>query len=305
MANKIGDRPTIRIPTFEVQRSTERVTDRMPAFRPMSNTNSTFDPAAPPGPMVMPQLPVNPAAIPGYGTPDALKDVMAQLETLPGLQAGATKEAREAAIAQARDTLISVGRERGLDLMLNTKANGKLSLDAFAWRKPDGSVAIIDFALASKDLGRSTKMQWLDVTNGGSASNDGPNLFAMPDVMSGIFDDIVKTWSGQPGFKAGSSQGDRNKMMGKVRDSLIQAGRAAGLDLGLQTKPNGEVSLDEIVWRKPDGTEAVINIAEVSTDVTKDLKLQWQVVEGARANYTALENAAPVQQQQQQPSATG
>ena len=301
MANKIGDRPTIRIPTFEVPRTTERVTDRMPAFRPMTNGNSTFDAAAPPGPMVMPQLPVNPAAIPGYGTPDALKDVMAQLETLPGLQAGATREAREAAIAQARDTLISVGRERGLDLMLNTKANGKISLDAFAWRKPDGSVAIIDFAQASKDLGRSTKMQWLDVTNGGGPTG-GPNLFGMPDVMSGIFDDIVKAWSSQPGFKAGSSQGDRNKVMGKVRDSLIQAGRAAGLDLALQTKPNGEVSLDEIVWRKPDGTEAVINIAEVSTDVTKDLKLQWQAVEGARANYTPLENAAPVQQQ---PTAIG
>lgn len=292
MAKTIGDRPTIRMPTFEVPRSTERVTDRLPAFRPMTNTDSTFDPTAPTGPMVMPQLPVNPAAIPGYGTPDALRDVFEQLERLPGLQAGATQEARTAAVTQARDTIIAVGRERGLDLSLNTKANGQLSVDAIRWRKPDGSVAVIDFALASKDLGRSTRMQWLDVTHGGGPT-EGPNLFGMPEVMSGIFDDIVKTWSGQPGFKAGSSQGDRNKVMGKVRDSMIQAGRAAGLDLALHTKPNGEVSLDELVWRKPDGTEAVINIAEVSTDTTKDLKLQWQVVEGARASYTPLENAQP------------
>lgn len=282
---KIGDRPTVRIPTFEVPRPAERVTDKYGAHRPA--TNSTFNPSAPAGPMVMPQLPVNPAAIPGYGTPDALKDVMAQLEQLPGMQAGATREAREAAIAQARDTLIAVGRERGLDLMLNQKANGQMSLDAFAWRQPDGTVKVIDFALASKDLDRATKMQWLDVTNGGGASGAGDSAFGMPDFISGIFDDIVRAWSSDPGFRAGASEGDRKKLLGKMRDALIKAGRAAGLDLALNTKANGEVSLDAIGWRKPDGSQAVIDFARASKDLNQPIQLQWLPV-GGPANYTPL-----------------
>lgn len=285
MALKIGDRPTVRIPTFEIERP--RVTDKFPSFVP--NTNSTFQSASGPGPMVMPQQPPNPASIPGYGTPDALRDVMAELEKLPGLQAGASQEARTAALEQARDTLIAAGRERGLDLMLNKKANGQLSLDAFAWRKPDGEVAIIDFALASKDLNQSTKMQWLDVTDGGGAgAADGPNFFEMPDRLSEIFDDIVKTWSGQPGFKAGSSEGDRKKTLGKIRDSLIKAGRAAGLDLALNKKDNSEISLDAIVWRKPDGTQTVIDFAKASKDLNQDISLQWLNV-GGPGNYTPLE----------------
>jgi hypothetical protein len=283
MALKIGDRPTVRLPTFEIERP--RVTDKFPSFVP--NTNSTFQPAAGPGPMVMPQLPPNPASIPGYGTPDALKDVFEQVGQLPGFQAGATQEARTAALEQARDTLIAAGRERGLDLMLNKKANGQLSLDAFAWRKPDGEVAIIDFALASKDLNQATKMQWLDVTNGGGAAG-GPNLFEMPDMINGIFDDIVKTWSNQPGFKAGASEGDRKKTLGKIRDSLIKAGRAAGLDLALNKKDNGEISLDAIVWRKPDGTQTVIDFAKASKDLNQDISLQWLNV-GGPGNYTPLE----------------
>ncbi len=266
MSSKIGERPTVRIPTFEVAER-QRVTDKLPAFRPGTDTNSAFVPTKT-GPMVLPQQPVNPASIPGYGTPDALKDVMAELEKLPGLQAGVTEEARKAAIAQARDTLIAVGKQRGLDLSLNLKANGQYSLDALQWRKSDGSVAVIDFALASKDVMRPTKLQWLDVTNGGGGGGASPYDF---------FFKMFADWAKSPGFKGGSGKKERMDLLAAMKAQLIEAGAKAGVDL----KPNvvdGVESPDTVLLTRPDGSTEVLSFVKNAGDLSKDLEMQWPPV---------------------------
>jgi len=260
--SKIGDRPTVRIPTFEVPER-QRVTDKLPAFKPGTDTNSAFVPTTKAPVVVNPQLPVNPAAIPGYGTPDALKDVMAELEKLPGLQAGVTKEAREAAIAQARDTLIAVGKQRGLELSINIKANGQPSLDAFQWRKSDGSVAVIDFALASKDTMRATKMQWLDVTNGGGGGGGGPYDF---------FYKMFADWAKSPGAKSGSTKKERNDLLSAMKAQLIAAGAAAGDKLEPNVV-NGVESMDSVLMTRPDGSQVVLQFAGNADDLSKDLEL--------------------------------
>ena len=177
-------------------------------------------------------------------------------------------------IAQARDTLISVGRERGLDLRLNTKANGKLSLDAFQWVKQDGTVAIIDFALASKALDRSTKMQWLDVTNGGGAPQSSELADFVKAMLKDMFDRVLDEMGQEPGAKKGASKAERTKFLGGFRDKMIAAAKAQGIDAQPHVKENGEISLDSFVVKKPDGTDQVVQFAKDAMDLTKDLELQ-------------------------------
>ena len=285
--SKVGERPTIRIPVFEVQR-TNPVTDRFQSFRP--NENSTFDRPTP-QPMVMPQPP---PAVRGYGTPQALDDIFESMKNLPGLQAGATEQARLDAVAQVRDALIAGAADRGLTLSINVKANGKNSIDALRWHKPDGSIAIIDFALASKDLNRTTTFQWLDVTNGGGAPN-ASNSEEVKNFVRFMMEEAIERMGDRPGTKKGATREQRNAAMASLRDGAMAQARAAGMDVSLNLNENGEPALDELVWNKPDGTRVVMSLSNNANDLNQDLNIQWEpTTRQARPSLPA--NAQPVGQ---------
>jgi len=100
----------------------------------------------------------------GARMPAGIADIFADLAGDPGLRAGASKEEREQALVRVRDAIIRRAREKGIDVAWNMKrGNGPLSLDALAYRRPDGGVSVIDFARASKDLTGPVKLQWLEV----------------------------------------------------------------------------------------------------------------------------------------------
>lgn len=68
---------------------------------------------------------------------------------------------------------------------------------------------------------------------------------------------------------------DRTEAMQFLRDRIIETGRCAGLDVGLNLKRGGpSISNDFIAWRNGDITEGV-DIASGYDDTSIPLKLQW------------------------------
>src|SRR5688572_6426310 len=89
-----------------------------------------------------------------------------------------------------------------------------------------------------------------------------------------------------PAYLVSTAKGDgslerRYKNMEFIRDRIIETGRCKGVDLGRNFKRGTpEISRDFIVWRGSsgkNGTDRGIDIASGYDDVTKVLKLTWQV----------------------------
>jgi hypothetical protein len=80
------------------------------------------------------------------------------------LAAGVSHDQRVANMAFLRDRIIEAGRCGGLDLAWNLKRGvGPHSIDALAWRHPNGFVDVVDIGAAYDDTGRVLELNWLVV----------------------------------------------------------------------------------------------------------------------------------------------
>lgn len=91
----------------------------------------------------------------------------------PGhLAANVSHHQREANMAFLRDRVIETGRCGGLDLAWNLKRGvGPHSIDAIAWRHPNGHVDVVDIGTAYDDTSAPLALQWAIVA--GPAGYDG------------------------------------------------------------------------------------------------------------------------------------
>ena len=63
-----------------------------------------------------------------------------------------------------RDEVIRIGMCGGMDLGRNLKRGvGPHSIDAIAWRRPDGGLDVVDIAAAYDDTGLELRLHWLVV----------------------------------------------------------------------------------------------------------------------------------------------
>jgi len=82
---------------------------------------------------------------------------------------------REVNMAFMRDRIIEAGICGGLDLALNLKRGiGPHSIDALAWRQPDGDVEVVDFAVASTDHTSFVGLAW-QIVEGPAGYDPYPN----------------------------------------------------------------------------------------------------------------------------------
>jgi hypothetical protein len=88
----------------------------------------------------------------------------------------ATFEERRVNMHFLRDRMIEVGRCGGLDLALNTKANGIISDDAITWKfgPTDGDVEVVDIALDWDNNDNDLRLHWA-ITEGPAGYTPLPN----------------------------------------------------------------------------------------------------------------------------------
>lgn len=80
------------------------------------------------------------------------------------LRAGVSLAQREANMAFLRDRVIEAGLCGGLDLAWNLKRGvGPHSIDAIAWRHPNGHVDVVDIGVGFDDTSRPLRLQWVIV----------------------------------------------------------------------------------------------------------------------------------------------
>ena len=88
------------------------------------------------------------------------------------LAAGISFHEREANMAFLRDRIIEAGICGGMDLARNLKRGvGPHSIDALAWRQPNGSVEVVDIGVGYDDTSQPLRLQWAIV--GGPPGYDG------------------------------------------------------------------------------------------------------------------------------------
>ncbi len=92
------------------------------------------------------------------------------------LVAGVSQSQRVANMEFLRNRVIETGRCGGLDLALNLKRGvGPHSIDAIAWKHPNGFVDVVDIGAAYDDTSRPLNLQWSIVS--GPAGYDGYPAF--------------------------------------------------------------------------------------------------------------------------------
>jgi len=80
------------------------------------------------------------------------------------LAADVSADERVANMEFLRDQVIAAGICGGLDLARNLKRGvGPHSIDAIAWRHPDGGLDVVDIAAAYDDTGRHLRLHWIVV----------------------------------------------------------------------------------------------------------------------------------------------
>jgi hypothetical protein len=81
------------------------------------------------------------------------------------LAAGISFHEREGNMAFLRDRIIEAGICGGMDLARNLKRGvGPHSIDALAWRQPNGSVEVVDIGVGYDDTNQPLRLQWAIVS---------------------------------------------------------------------------------------------------------------------------------------------
>jgi hypothetical protein len=297
MSFKIGERPTVRMPTIDLNRTERaRVTDRMPAFSPSSFTPA---PAAPPvvlQPPPPPQKTYGPAAFWGFDqtkldSPLKLNDqgeVKSAKYTFGQAVQKYGMPQNDADVKGWYDNLIRPELEsKGFKCGPLVEDRGHFSAMIATREDPQGGM--VGLLRTDGVGGPGTKATWDTDVGGGSPTGAAEAAFGGFGIDD-IFSDIKTMFANDKGFKAGATQEERNQTLERVRDEIIKRGRAKGLDLARNTKGNGQLSLDAIVVRPPGGEMATIDIARASKDLNQPINLQWLPV-GTGGNYTPLADA--------------
>lgn len=294
MALKIGDRPTVRLPTFDLPKP-PAVTNKFPAFNADA---STFTPAGAPPPVVLqpPQKQYGPPAFWGFdnqklANPLKLNDQgevkSAKYTFGQAVQKYGMPQTDDEVKAWYDNCIRPEFESKGFKCGPLISDRGHFSAVIGTREHPEGELVTL---LRTDGIGGpGTKATW---ETHGEDIGTVPGAAGQPDSINGIFDQLIKSWSGKTGFKAGASPSERKQALEQVRDDLIRAGRAAGLDLALNTKANGELSTDAIVWKLGERS-TVIDFAKASKDLNQGINLQWLDV-GGPGNYTPLPGAQPV-----------
>jgi hypothetical protein len=127
------------------------------------------EPTPPPPPAVPPPPPPTPPTPPPPGNPCASNNGEFIVECIEDLyperrQAGVSHQQRVDDMAFLRDRIIEAGRCGGLDLGWNRKrGDGPHSIDALAWRHPNGFVDVVDIGAAYDDTSQPLNLQWVIV----------------------------------------------------------------------------------------------------------------------------------------------
>jgi hypothetical protein len=263
----------------------------VPQTQPQGNNYvSVYTPATGAAPVAIGAPGVPPARDPEA----ALRPIYDRFKNDPRLQPldvrgqfGGDEEAalryRKEGIDALRDALIKEGPALGVNLALHVKRMGpdgkpQYSNDAFDWIKPDGTVAVIDFARASKDVSKGPPaFQWLDVTHSGGASSlpFDDLLGQMSGWMKDIFVKLIRELGGNKGLGANADRDARESALAAARQGLIAAGKQAGVDINAHLNADGTASLDKVDIKGPDGVVKVIQFAQNAKDLTKDVQLVW------------------------------
>lgn len=137
-----------------VQGSTRLYRDRL---FPEPEPEPEPDPAPQPEPPAPPPAPAIPCA---FGSGEAIVACI-EREFPDRLAAGVSHSQRVANMSFLRDRIIEAGRCGGLDLAWNLKRGvGPHSIDALAWRHPNGHVDVVDIGSAYDDTSRQLRLAW-------------------------------------------------------------------------------------------------------------------------------------------------
>ena len=123
----------------------------------------------PPPPPATPEPPAPPPPPPPTGNPCASTDGGFIVECVEDLypdrrRAGVSHQQRVDDMVLLRDRIIEAGRCGGLDLAWNRKrGDGPHSIDALAWRHPNGFVDVVDIGAAYDDTSQVLNLQWVIV----------------------------------------------------------------------------------------------------------------------------------------------
>jgi len=130
------------------------------------NQPSSPAPPAPPAPEPTPDPPPAPEPPPPPAVPCASNDGEAIVSCIEDMfpdrrVGGISLGERQNNMAWLRDRVIEAGICGGLDLAWNKKrGDGPHSIDALAWRLPNGKVEVVDIGAAYDDTDRELRLMW-------------------------------------------------------------------------------------------------------------------------------------------------